>query len=158
MLKEKINEDFKTAFKAKDEAVVSVLKMLKASLLNKEKEKEYQANKQGKDATVAVLTEEDIIDAVSAEIKKLRDSLELFIKGQRNDLADQAKKEIDILLRYLPEQLSEEQIKKIVIDAVAQTGASSVKDMGKVMALLMPKVKGKADCALVVKLTKEALG
>jgi len=158
MLKDKINEDFKTAFKSKDEAVVSVLKMLKASLLNKEKEKEYQANKQGKDVAAAALTEEDIIDAISAEIKKLRDSLELFIKGGRNDLAGQAKKEIDIFLRYLPKQLEEDEIKKIVADAVAQAGASSVKDMGKVMVLLMPKVKGKADCALVVKLTKEALG
>ncbi|MFA6376891.1 MAG: GatB/YqeY domain-containing protein, partial [Candidatus Paceibacterota bacterium] len=82
----------------------------------------------------------------------------LFVKGGRNDLADQAKKEIDILLRYLPKQLEEGEIKKIVAEAVAQAGASSVKDMGKVMVLLMPKVKGRADCALVVKLAKEALG
>lgn len=157
MLKEKINEDFKTAFKSKDEAVVSVLKMLKAALLNKEKDKEYQINKAGKDAAPAVLTDEDIVDAVSAEIKKLRDSAALFIQGGRTDLADNAKAEIAILMRYLPEQLGEDEIKKLVADAVAQSGAASVKDMGKVMAQLMPKVKGKADSGLVSKLVKEAL-
>jgi len=157
MLKDKINEDFKAAFKAKNDAVVSVLKMLKASLLNKEKEKEYQANKQGKDAALAGLTEEDVIDAVASEIKKMRDSLALFIQGGRNDLAEKAKQEIDILLRYLPEQLDEIQIKKMVDEAKAAAGASTVKDMGKVMGLLMPKVKGKADSGLVSRLVKEAL-
>lgn len=157
MLKDKINEDFKTAFKAKNEAVVSVLKMLKASLLNKEKEKEYQANKQGKDSSMAGLTEEDVIGAISSEIKKMRDSQALFTQGGRADLADKAKNEIDILLRYLPRQLDEEEIKKLIVQAVAKSGASSIKDMGKVMGVLMPQIKGKADSGLVSRLIKEAL-
>jgi len=157
MLKEKINEDFKTAFKSKDEAVVSVLKMLKAAVLNKEKDKEYQFNKAGKDIALAALEDVEIIDVISAEIKKLRDSLALFLQGGRSDLADKAKNEINILMRYLPPQLGEDEVKKLVAEAVALTGVTSVKDMGKVMAQLMPKVKGKADTGMVSKLVKEAL-
>lgn len=157
MLKDKINEDFKTAFKAKDEAVVSVLKMLKAAVLNKEKDKEYQVNKAAKDISLAVLSDEEIIDVISSEIKKLRDSLVLFVQGGRNDLADKAKNEINILMRYLPAQLDEGEVKKLVAEAIALTGATSVKDMGKVMAQLMLKVKGKADAGMVSKLVKEAL-
>lgn len=157
MLKNKIDDDFKAAFKAKDEAVVSVLKMLKAAILNKTKDKEFLFNKQGKDIAQATLGDEEIVDVVSAEIKKLRDSLALFDRGGRVDLAEGAKAEIAILMRYLPEQLSEDEIKKLVSEAVAQSGAATVKDMGKAMALLMPKVKGKADTGLVSKLVKEAL-
>lgn len=157
MLKDKINEDFKAAFKSKDEAVVSVLKMLKAAILNKTKDKEFLFNKQGKDIAQAVLTDEEIIDVAAAEIKKLRDSIALFTQGGRNDLADKANAEIAILMRYLPAQLGGDEIKKLVSEAVAQTGAASVKDMGKVMAQLMPQVKGKADTGMVSKLVKEAL-
>jgi Uncharacterized conserved protein len=89
--------------------------------------------------------------------KKLRDSLALFDRGGRVDLAEGAKAEIAILMRYLPEQLSEDEIKKLVSEAVAQSGAAAVKDMGKVMGILMPKMKGKADTGLVSKLVKEAL-
>lgn len=155
MLKEKINEDFKTAFKEKKESEISVLKMLKAALSNKEKDKEYQAKKGGQ--TMVELADEDVIEVVCAETKKLRDSLALFEKGGRDDLADNAKKEIEILSRYLPEQLDEEEIKKLVDEAVAATGAQTIKDMGKVMGILMPKVKGKADSGLVGKLVKEHL-
>ncbi|UMX47704.1 MAG: GatB/YqeY domain-containing protein [Candidatus Nealsonbacteria bacterium DGGOD1a] len=157
MLKNKIDDDFKAAFKAKDEAVVSVLKMLKAAILNKTKDKEFLFNKQGKDIAQATLGDEEIVDVVSAEIKKLRDSLALFDRGGRVDLAEGAKAEIAILMRYLPEQLSEDEIKKLVSEAVAQSGAAAVKDMGKVMGILMPKMKGKADTGLVSKLVKEAL-
>lgn len=157
MLKDQINEDFKSAFKEKKETQLSVLKMLKASLLNKQKEKEYQFNKQGKDIAQAGLTEEEIIDSISSEIKKMKDALALFIQGGRKDLSDKAEEEISILLRYLPEQMGEDQVKKLVAEAVTQTGAASIKDMGKVMAHLMPKVKGKADAGLVSKLVKEAL-
>jgi hypothetical protein len=157
MLKDKINEDFKTAFKAKDEAVVSILKMLKAAILNKEKDKEYQINKAGKDISQAALGDVEIIDVISSEIKKLRDALALFAQGGRNDLAEKAKNEINILMRYLPAQLGEDEIKKLVAEAVSLVGAASIKDMGKVMAQLMPKIKGKADSGLVSKLVKEAL-
>lgn len=157
MLKDKINDDFKAAFKERRDAEVSVLKMLKAALLNKQKDKEYQTNRAGKDIALAALTDEDAIEVVVAEVKKMRDSLALFIQGGRQDLVGQAKGEIEILLRYLPAQLGEDEIKKLVAEAVAQTGAANIKDMGKVMAQLMPKVKGKSDSALVSRLVKEAL-
>jgi len=157
MLKDKINEDFKAAFKEKKEGELSVLKNLKAALLNQEKEKQFQANKAGADMAQAALTDDDIIAVISAEVKKLRDAIALFERGGRADLAAQNKKEIEVLMRYLPAQLSEDEIKKLVADAVAQTGAATVKDMGKVMGILMPKIKGKADSSLVGKLVKEAL-
>jgi hypothetical protein len=157
MLKDKINEDFKTAFKGKLDAEVSVFKMLKAAILIKEKDKQYQFSKAGKDIALAVLSDEEIIDVVIAETKKLRDSLILFEQGGRADLADKAKMEIGVLSRYLPAQLSEDEVKKLVAEAVAQSGAQSVKDMGKVMAQLMPKVKGKTDSGMASKLVKEAL-
>ncbi len=157
MLKDKINDDYKRVFKEKREGEVSVLKMLKAAVLNKEKDKEFAANKAGESIAAAALSDEEILDVVSSEIKKLRDSLALFEKGGRNDLADRAKSEIEILLRYLPEQLGEDEIKKLVADAIAQTGAGTVKDMGRVMGILMPKIKGKADSGLVGKMVKEAL-
>ncbi|MCU0653702.1 MAG: GatB/YqeY domain-containing protein [Candidatus Pacebacteria bacterium] len=157
MLKDKINEDFKTAFKAKAEAEISVLKMLKAAMLTKEKEKQYQASKAGKDIATAALTDEDVTDVIVAEVKKLRDSLVLFEKGNRPDLVSKAHGEIAILSQYLPQQLSEDEVKKLVAEAVAAAGASSIKDMGKIMGQLMPKVKGRADNALVSRIVKEAL-
>lgn len=157
MLKEKINEDFKAAFKEKREGELSVLKMVKAAILNKEKDKEYQINKLGKDNALAAITDDEIIDVISSEVKKMRDSLALFTQGGRNDLVESAKKEIEILMRYLPAQLGEDEVGKLVADAIAQTGAAGIKDMGKVMAKLMPQVKGKADAGLVGKLVKEAL-
>ncbi len=158
MLKDKINEDFKAAFKEKKEGEVSVLKMLKAAVLNKEKEKQFQLGKAGEDAAQAALTDDDVIAVVSAEVKKLRDAIALFEQGGRADLAAQNKKEIEVLMRYLPAQLGEDEIKKIVAGAIAQAGAATVKDMGKVMGILMPKIKGRADSGLVGKLVKEALG
>lgn len=157
MLKEKINEDFKAAFKEKKEVQLSVLKNLKAALLNKEKEKQFQASKAGKDIAQTVLDDDDIIAVVSAEVKKLRDAIALLEQGGRTDLAAQNKGEIEVMMRYLPAQLGEEEIKKIVADAVAVSGAASIKDMGKVMGVLMPKVKGKADSSLVSNLVKQAL-
>jgi uncharacterized protein len=157
MLKEKINEDFKAAFKGHEEPRLSVLKTIKAAILNKTKEKEYQAAKLGKDASTAVISDEEIVDIIAAEVKKLKDAIILFEKGARTDLAEANKKEIEILSAYLPEQLNEEEIKKLVAEAVAQTGAQTIKDMGKVMAALMPKTKGKADSGTVGKFVKDSL-
>jgi uncharacterized protein YqeY len=162
MLKDRINEDFKTAFKQKEVTRLSVLKMLKAAILNKEKDKEYQFNKQGKPFDAAggggaALTDEEILEVIASEVKKLRDALALFIQGGRTDLADKTKEEIEILLQYLPEQLNEDEIKKLVAEAIADAGATTIKDMGKVMAVLMPKVKGRADNAMVGRFVKEAL-
>ncbi|MFZ3100364.1 MAG: GatB/YqeY domain-containing protein [Minisyncoccales bacterium] len=158
MLKDKINEDFKAAFKEKRESELSVLKNLKAALLNKEKEKQFHAGKAGEDIAQAALADDDIIAVISAEVKKLHDAIALFEQGGRADLVAQNKGEIEVLLRYLPAQLGEDEIKKLVADAVAQAGAATIKDMGKVMAILMPKIKGRADSGMAGKLVKEALG
>jgi len=157
MLKDKINGDFKTAFKAKSEIELSILKMLKAAILNKEKNKQYESAKAGGNTTGITLTDEETTDVIVAEIKKLRDSLALFTQGGRADLADKTKEEINILSRYLPEQLSDEEIKKLIAEAVKETGAATIKDMGKVMAILVPKIKGRADNSLVSKLVKGVL-
>lgn len=157
VLKEKINEDFKLAYKEKREAELSVLKTLKAGMLNKEKEKIFQASKSGHDIAQEILGDEEIIDVISSEIKKLRDAIVLFEQGGRTDLVLKNQQEINILMRYLPAQLGEEEIKELVAKAVTESGAASIKDMGKVMGVLMPKVKGRADNALVSKLVKDSL-
>ena len=158
MLKEKIQTDLKNAMIGKNDTTVSVLRMLLASLLNKEKEKQYKLSKEGGEAKKPELTDEEVTDAVSSEIKKLRDAIVLFEKGGRADLAEKNKAEIAILSGYLPEQLSEDEIRALVKETVAQTGASGIKEMGKVMAVLMPKTRGKADSGIVSKIVKESLG
>lgn len=157
MLKEKIEQDFKSAFKERRESELSTLKMLKAALLNKQKEKQYQENKKGGGAEPAVLSDDEIIAVVGVEVKKLRDSIALFERGGRADLAKQAQGEIETLIRYLPAQMGEAQVKELVVSAVKESGATCAKDIGKVMAVLLPKIKGRADGALVSRLVKEAL-
>jgi len=156
MLKEKIKSDYIAAMKSKSEAEISILKMAIAAILNKEKEKQYNAAKAG-EGQKTELTDEEIVDAISSEIKKLRDSVRLFEQGKRDDLAAKSQNEIAILSRYLPAQLGEEAVKELVAAAVKKTGASSTKEMSKVMAELMPEIKGKADGSMVSRLVKEAL-
>ena len=97
------------------------------------------------------------MSVVQKEAKQRRDSIEEFTKAGRQELADKEQKELEILQKYLPEQLSEEEIKKLVDEAISQTGASNISDMGNVMGALMPKTKGKADGSLVSKIVKESL-
>lgn len=164
MLKEKIQNETTQAMKERNELVCSTLRMLSAAIVSKEKEKRYKISKQKPDLNEeglikeSQLTDEEIIEVISSEIKKRRDAIALYEKGNRQELADKEKKEIEILQKYLPEQLSEEEIKKIVKEAIEKTGAKEIKDMGRVMAELMPKVKGKADSGLVSRLVKELLG
>jgi hypothetical protein len=171
MLKEKIEKDFQKALKEKKATEVSTLRMLKAAILNKEKEKRYKLVKEVPELNIeelkkesesskeferkSQLTDEEITDLVFSEIKKRKEAILEYEKGKRIDLAEKEKKEIEILQRYLPEQLSEEEIRKLAKEVVEKVG---VKNMGKVMAQLMPKVKGKADGNLVSKIVKELLG
>ena len=97
------------------------------------------------------------MDVISKELKKRRDSMPDFIKSGRQDLIDELNKEIEVLLGYLPEQMTEEEIKDLVVSAINETGASTMKDMGKVMAYLNPKVKGRADNKIVSTFVKEML-
>lgn len=171
-LKEKIQEDLEVALKKKREIEVSVLRMLKASIFNKEKEKRYKftrqnpaerdlgglsKEKQEKLEKESALTDEEVLEVISSEIKKRKEAIDLYEKGNRPELAGKEKKEVEILQSYLPEQMSEEEIKKIAEEAIRKVGAKEIKDMGKVMGIITPQVKGKADMSLVSKIVKELL-
>jgi len=162
-LKEKIKEDLKNSLKEKEDLVVSVLRMLLAATNNKETEKRTKIWKQKPDSNQeclekeSQLTEEEFIEVISSEVKKRRESVLEFERGKREDLASKERAEIEILQKYLPEQLSKEELRKIIKEAVLKVSAKEVRDMGKVMAELMPKVKGKADGGLVSKIVKEFL-
>lgn len=135
----------KQAMRAKDKESLQVIRMLKASIQNEQ-------IKKGQD-----LNEEEELTVLSREMKQRRDSLTEFEKADRTDLADKVKKEIVIVENYLPAQLSEEEIRAIVQEAITKTGATSPKEFGKVMGAVMPKVKGKADGNQVNAIVKELL-
>lgn len=163
MLKEVIKEDITRALKEGAELTSSTLRMLSAAIISKEKEKRYKISKIKPDLKEeglekeSQLGDEEIIDVISSELKKRRDAIELYIKGNRKELADKEKKEIEILQKYLPAQLSELEIIEIIKSAITKVGAKEMKDMGKVMAEIMPNVKGKADNSAVSKIIKELL-
>jgi uncharacterized protein YqeY len=162
-LKEKIQGNLNSALKGKEKIETSTLRMLNAQILNKEKEKRYKLSKdepglkEEELVEKSELTDEEVIQVVSSEIKKRKESILEFEKGERQDLVEQEKKEIEVLKKYLPEQLSEEEIKKLVKEAIEKTGVKEIKDMGKIMAELMPQIKGKADGTTVSKIVKELL-
>ncbi len=162
-LKGNIREDLKEAVKNREELKSSVLRLLLAAIFNKEKEKRYKLSKEKPELNEAELEEEsqlndeEVIDVISSEAKKRKESIGEFEKGKRMDLAEKEKKELEILEKYLPEQMSEEEIKKLVKEAIDKTVAKEMKDMGKVMQEVMPKVKGKADGSLVSKIVRELL-
>ncbi len=145
MLKEQLMEDLKAAMKDKDDLRKNVVQMVRAGVLQVEKDKQI------------TLDEEGILDVIAKEVKKRRDVLPEFEKAERTDLIEATKREIEILLAYLPSQLTEEELDKIVSETVSQVGASSMKEMGKVMAALMPKIKGRADGKTVNELVKKHL-
>lgn len=162
-IKQKIQEDLTQAVKKGKETTRSILRVLLASILSREKEKRYKISKtkQGVSeeeiAKQSNLTDEEIIEVISSEVKKGRDAIIEFEKGKRKDLADKEKSEIEVLQKYLPEQLSEEEIREIVQESIQKTNAKEIKDMGKVMADMMPKIKGRADGNLVSKIVKDLL-
>ena len=159
-LRDKIQEDLKETLKERRDLETLVLRQLSASFLNKEKEKRFKLFKEKPEADLekeGQLTEEEATEVVSFEAKKRKESISEFEKGERRDLAEKEKKELAILEKYLPEQISEEDLKKLVREAIEKIGASNQKDMGKIMAELMPKVKGRADGNLVSKTVKDLL-
>lgn len=148
MNKKSLQEELKQAMLSKDELKTSVLRMLLSALNYKEIEKGgagYEAN------------EEDVLSVIQKEIKQRNDSIEQYKAAARPELAEKEEKELQILKAYLPEQLSEEEIGKLVEEAISQTGASAIQNMGKVMGYLSPKIKGKADGGTVSKLVRERL-
>lgn len=163
MLKEKLRQDLKEALKEKREVEVSTLRLVLAAIFNREKEKRYKISKKEPDLTEdelikkSQLTDEEIIELLFSEVKKRREAILEFEKGKREDLVQQSKKEIEILQKYLPKQLSEAEIKKEAMAVIEEIGAKALKDMGRVMANLMPKLKGKAEGSIVSKIVKDLL-
>jgi uncharacterized protein YqeY len=162
-LKKKIQEDLREAIRNKKELETLVLRLITAAILNKEKEKRYKISKEKEDVSEtdlgkeSQLTDEEIIEVISSEAKKRKEAISEFEKGGREDLVNKEKRELEILQKYLPEQLSEEELKKLAKVAIKRVGASELKDIGKVMAELMPKIKGRAEGNLVSKIVKELL-
>lgn len=148
MLKQRFREELTQAMLAKDEIKVSVLRMVLSAI------NYYEIGKGGAGYEAS---DEDVLSVIQKEAKQHNDSIDQFKNAGRQDLVDKETKELEVLKKYLPEQLNEAEIKKLVEDAISQTGAKTITDMGKIMGALMPKVKGKADGSLVNRIVKESL-
>jgi len=142
---EKLTNDMISAMKAKDKEKLSVIRMVKAAIQLEE------INKKKK------LEDDDVIAIISKQIKMRKESIEEFKKANRSDLIDQTQSEIDILVTYLPTQLSEEELSKIVSEVITKVDAKVASDMGKIMKELLPLIKGKADMGQVNNMIKEKL-
>jgi len=136
-LSERLNEDMKQAMRDKDKFTLSTIRMIRSTI----KYLEIDVKR--------TLDDNEVLEILGREIKQRKDALQEFEKAGRDELAATTKAEIEIIHKYLPEQLSEEEIKVIVQQTIQETGASSKSEMGKVMSALMPKVKGRADGKLV---------
>ncbi len=144
-LSERLNEDMKQAMKSQDKFKLSTIRMVRATIKNLEIDLKR------------TLDDNEVLDILSREIKQRKDALQEFEKAGRDDLAANVKAEAEIIAEYLPEQLSEEEIKVIVQQTIQETGATSKAEIGKVMSALMPKVKGRADGKLVNQAVQQLL-
>lgn len=148
MKKAKLQEELKNSMLAKDEVRTSTLRLLLSAI------NYYEIQKGGAGYSA---TEEDVLSVIGSQAKQRKDSISEFEKAGRQELADKEKKELTMLQEYLPEQMNEEEVKKLVDEAVVQTGASSMSDIGKVMGALSSKLKGKADMGTVSNLVRQKL-
>lgn len=148
-LKERINTDLKEAMKSGEKTRLNAIRSIRAALL----EKEVSIRVGGK----AELTDEQELEVVISLAKKRKDSIQQYIDANRPELAETEKAELEILETYLPAQISHEEIEQTVMTIIAATGASSMKDMGKVMGAAMKELKGKADGGTVQEIVKSAL-
>lgn len=144
-MKEELLKALKEAMKNKDEIKKDTITLLRSAILQVEKDNQKQ------------LSEDEMLAIVSKEVKKRKESIADYEKANREDIVQKLKKEIEILSEYLPEQLSEEEIVKIVEEAINETGATSPRDMGKVMQAIRPKTNGKADGKVVSQIVREKL-
>ena len=147
-LKDRLVEDMKVAMKAKEEGKVrlSVIRMVRAGIRNAEIDNKIEFN------------DAQVIEVLARELKQRRDEREEFIKADRPDTVQALDKEISVLMDYLPQQLSEGEIRQFVQETIATVGAQGPKDLGKVMGVLSPKTKGRADGKLVNQIVREMLG
>lgn len=144
-LKDQLMIDLKTAMKEKNAVEKSAITMLRAAIKQVEVDKRIE------------LEDKDVIEIVARQVKQKRAAIEEFSKADRQDLVDEAEAEIGFLSKYLPEPFTTEEVANIISEAIASTGASSPKDMGKVMGIVNPKVKGRADGKAVSDMVKEML-
>lgn len=147
-LKERLVEDMKVAMKAKEEGKVrlSVIRMARAAIKNAEIEKQMEFN------------DEQVIEVLAKEVKQRRDAIVEFSKANRPDKVKALEEEISVLMEYLPQQLSEGEIRQLAQEIIAEVGAQGPKDLGKVMGKITPKTKGRADGKLVNQIVRELLG
>ena len=143
--KERLADDLKSAMKNKDVIRKNVVQMVRAAVLQVEKDNKV------------TLDDEGVLDVIAKQMKQRRDSLPDYEKSGRDDLIAELKAEMDVLTEYLPKQMTREEIYAVVEEAVKATGASSMKDMGKIMAAVMPKTKGRADGRVINEIAKELL-
>lgn len=144
-MKEKLMEDLKISMRNKDKLRKDTITMVRAAI----KQIEVDERKE--------LTDDEVIDVLNKQLKEKKKSIEEFAKGDRQDLINQTEAEIEILLDYLPKQLSEEELRQIVKDTIEEHNLSSSKEMGQLMKFVMPKVKGRADGKMISKIAQEML-
>jgi len=144
-LRERIEIDFKAAFKSSDKARLSSLRLIKAALKNREIEKGGE------------LSDEEVIEVLSTLAKQQKESIVEFRKGGRTDLVRKEEAELGVIKEYLPEELPEEEIDRIINECISEVSASSIRDMGRVMKVLMPRIKGRADGKVVNAKVREIL-
>lgn len=144
-ISERLSDDLRKALKAGDRETLSVIRMIKAAVKNREIDKG------------AALTDDDFNSVLMSLVRQRKESIEQFSKGGRQDLAEKETRELSVVQSYLPQQLSEEELKAVIKNAAEETGAKDVKDIGRVMRLVMKRVKGKADGRLVSELVKKVL-
>jgi uncharacterized protein YqeY len=144
-LKEKLMEDLKDSMRSKDTIKKNTITMIRAAIKQKEVDERID------------VSEEAILEIISKQLKEKRMAIEEFKKGQREDLVQLTENEIDILLEYLPKQLSEEEVEAIVAETIKEINATSMKDIGLIMKTVMPKVQGRTDGNIVNKMIKKIL-
>ncbi|WP_028775332.1 GatB/YqeY domain-containing protein [Shimazuella kribbensis] len=145
-LTQQLDQDMKAAMKQKDKETLSTIRMVRASI------KKVEIDNRGE------LNEDQALEVLIREIKQRKDSLNEYEKAGREDLAEKERREIAILSAYLPKQLTEEELREVVVKAIADTGATSKKEMGKVMGAVIPLIKGRADSKQVNQLVQQLLG
>jgi hypothetical protein len=150
MLRDDINNALKDAMKARNERSVSTLRLMNSAI----KDKDIEARGNGK----GPLTDEELLAVFQKMVKQRQESADLYLKGGRQDLATQEQEEIAIINSYLPKQMSDDEIRAAIADAVKETGAAAIKDMGKVIGVLRGKYAGKMDFAKASGLVKAQLG
>ena len=159
MLKDQVQQDYIEAFKGGDRIKSDTLKMVQAGIRNFEIEKRTKLSKEGGEdlEKKSMLNDEEVLEVIAREAKKRKEAIEIYSKEGKVDVAEKEGKELEVLSVYLPEQMSEDEVRVLVEKAIEKTGASEIKEMGKVMGALMPDTKGKADGAMVSGIVKELL-